>query len=172
MTELGGYLALLGGLGTGLGMILGGIAADRLGRADARWRMLVPMIGALGMGPLMVLQYFVPGAGLSLAAGVLTLLLGHAFYAPVVACAQSLSPANLRALTASFTLMSFNLVGMLGPLVTGVISDYLIETRGMAADSLRYAIASAVVLAPWAAFHYWRAARLLPTELPGETQAG
>jgi hypothetical protein len=51
-----------------------------------------------------------------------------------------------------------NLVGVgLGPFVTGAISDYLIRNYGLAAASLRYAIASAMVVAVLSAALWWRA---------------
>ena len=164
--ELGTYLAVMTGAGSSLGMIMGGVTADRLGHADVRWRMLVPMIGALGFVPLLFAQFLVVDLYLSLALGVLTLLLAHAFYAPTVACVQTLAPANLRAFASAIMVTTFTIFGMsLGPLGTGLISDYLITKHGMATESLRYAIVSCAVFALWAAYHYFRASQLLPGDV-------
>jgi hypothetical protein len=59
-----------------------------------------------------------------------------------------------------------NIVGLgLGPLVTGMISDRLINHYGLGNDSLRYAIAASAVVALWGAAHFMRAAFFVREEL-------
>ena len=65
---------------------------------------------------------------------------------------------RMRALTSAMLVLIVNLVGVgLGPFVTGAISDFLIRSYGLAAASLRYAIASAMLVAVLSAILWWRA---------------
>ena len=165
---IAGYMALATGLGGGTGIYLAGALADRLGRRDPRWYMWVPGIAAGATGPLMLVQYLVPSLGVSLAVGALTATLVNSFLPPLVATAQSLVGAGLRAFTSSVLVLVVNIVGLgLGPLVTGAISDKLIGAYGMQANSLRYAIAAAALATLWSAWHFRRAAAYLPSEMAG-----
>jgi membrane protein implicated in regulation of membrane protease activity len=66
----------------------------------------------------------------------------------------------MRALTSAMLVLIVNLLGVgLGPLVTGAVSDHLIASHGSAASSLRYAIASAMLVAVLSAILWWRASR-------------
>jgi len=164
--EIAGHLALLSGLGGGLGVYLGGVVADRLARRDARWYMWVPALAAIVAVPLMLLQYFTHNPALSLLAGFLPATLLSSFLAPLVATAQSLVSANLRAFTSAVLVLLVNIVGLgLGPLVTGMLSDFLVSTYGLTHDSLRYAIAASAVFAVWGAAHFARAGHFLRDEL-------
>ena len=63
-------------------------------------------------------------------------------------------------------LLVFNLIGLgLGPFVTGLLSDLLADRYGMATDSLRYAVSSAIVLSLLASALFWKASGYLPAEL-------
>jgi MFS family permease len=165
--ELGGYLALLSGLGGGLGVYLGGAATDRLGRRDSRWYMWLPAIAAVAAVPMMMIQYFTTTPRLSLLAGFVPAMLLSLFLAPLVATAQSLVPATLRAFTSAVLVLVVNIIGLgLGPLITGMISDLLVSRYGFGNESLRYAIPASAVMALWGALHFMRAAAYLRDELP------
>ena len=133
--------------------------------------MWVPAVAAAATAPLMLIQYLVPDLDVSLVAGALTASLVNAYLPPLVATAQSLVGAGLRAFTSSVLVLVVNIVGLgLGPLVTGALSDRLIAAYGMQTDSLRYAIAAAALAALWSAWHFRQAATYLPAELPGVRQ--
>ena len=167
MTEIATHMALLSGLGGGLGVYLGGALVDRLGRRDARWYMWVPAIAALAAVPVMVIQYFTALPQLSLLAGFIPALCLSSFLAPLVATGQMLVPATLRAFTSAVLALVVNIVGLgLGPLVTGMLSDLLIAHYGLGNDSLRYAITASAVAALWGAAHFLRAATFIRNELP------
>lgn len=162
MQELAGKLALLTGAGTAIGVLLGGTLADRLGRRDPRWYMWVPAIAAAGAVPFMMIQYFASNAQLSLLTGVVPTALVSSFMAPLVATAQSLVSPRMRAFTSAVLALTVGIIGLgLGPLVTGMLSDFLIHSYGMEKDSLRYAIAASAVPAAWACAHFLRAAHHL-----------
>jgi MFS family permease len=173
MTEIAAHMALLSGIGGGLGVYLGGALVDRLGRRDARWYMWVPAIAALAAVPVMMIQYFTALPRLSLLAGFVPALCLSSFLAPLVATGQMLVPATLRAFTSAVLALVVNIIGLgLGPLVTGMLSDFLITHYGLGNDSLRYAITASAVAALWGAAHFMRAARFIRDELPRPTKDG
>jgi hypothetical protein len=80
------------------------------------------------------------------------------YFAPIVSAAHMLVLPRMRALTSAMLVLIVNLVGVgLGPLVTGTISDLLVRSYGLAATSLRYAIAAAMFVAVISAVLWWRA---------------
>ena len=169
MRDIATPLALVTGIG-GLGAYLGGVLADRLARVDARWYMWLPGFAALLAVPLMMLQYFTASYHVSIVTGVLTAMLLNSFLAPLVATAQSLVSATLRAFTSAVLVLCVNLLGLgLGPLVTGMLSDLLISRFGLEHTSLHYAIAASALAALWGAAHFMRAAVYLRDELPKAT---
>jgi len=140
--------------------------ADRLARRDARWYMWLPALAAITAVPFMMVQYFTGNFRLSLLVGFVPATLLSSFLAPLVATAQSLVPANLRAFTSAVLVLVVNIVGLgMGPLITGIISDVLVSDYGLGRDSLRYAIAASAVGAVWAAVHFMRSAFFLRNEL-------
>ncbi len=164
--DLGGYLALISGVGGGIGVLLGGVAAARLGKIDSRWYMWVPAIAATAAVPFIFAQYFLDNARLSLALAFVPAILLNSFVPPLVATAQSLVPANQRAFTSAVLVLIVNIIGLgLGPYVTGAISDLLTSSFGMEQNSLRYAIPSATIVLLWGVAHLLRAAASLPEEL-------
>jgi MFS family permease len=164
--ELGPQLALLSGLGSGLGVYFGGLIADRLARRDKRWYMWVPAFAAIGAVPFMCAQYFAPSWHGSLLLGYVPAILLSSFLAPLVATAQSLVPATLRAFTSAVLVLVVNIIGLgLGPLVTGLLSDLLTTRYGMGLDGLRYALIASAIPALWSAVHFARAAHFLRAEL-------
>jgi MFS family permease len=119
---------------------------------------MVPGFGVLAVAPVGLVQYLTTNMVLSIACGVITSAAVVFYFAPIVSAAHMLVLPRMRALTSAMLVLIVNLVGVgLGPLVTGAISDHLIETYGLAAASLRYAIASAMFVAVISAILWWRA---------------
>jgi hypothetical protein len=87
------------------------------------------------------------------------------YLAPVLSQTQSLVSLRMRAVASSLMLLIINVIGLLiGPPVTGLISDLLRASQG--SDSMRYALLIvSVVLLPIAAFGYWRAGRTIDIDL-------
>lgn len=156
------YLALITGIGGGLGTFLGGVLADRAGKRDARWYLRVPAIASLLMLPSGLLQYFAATAQTSLAIGFASALLLHIYLAPIVATSQTLVAPQMRAFTSAMLVLVVNLLGMgLGPLATGAISDALAAHLGMRTESLRYAISLSLGACLAASAFFWLASRFL-----------
>ncbi|HEY2661288.1 MAG TPA: MFS transporter [Caulobacteraceae bacterium] len=166
------YLALMFGLGGGAGQMAGGYVADLLGRRDRRWYLWLPGLAGLALIPAAAAQLLAPSAMASVWFGFGPAVLTMVYFAPIVAVAQSLVAAPMRAFTTATLVLVVNLIGLgLGPLFTGAISDLLTSRYGLGADGLRYAMLSALVCAPAAAFAFWRSAKWVMQELPEDLGA-
>lgn len=158
-------LALMNGLGSALGMYLGGRLSDHFGSKDPRNRARVVAVALFAMVPFAFLQYWVSSAEWSFALGAVALTLMLVYFGPIVAIAHLLVPANMRAFTSAVLMLVLNLFGLgLGPLATGFASDLLAARFGMATDSLRYALSGAILFSLLGGVLFWRASNLLPSE--------
>ncbi|MDB5429843.1 MAG: transporter [Caulobacter sp.] len=164
LATIGGFLALLVGVGGIFGTLVGGALADRLARKDPRWYMWLPAGATLLIAPFGMAQYFVNNASLSLMFAAGPAVLVAVYLGSVNSVSQSLVAANMRAFTSATLVLTVNLLGLaLGPLITGAVSDLVVSRFG--ADSLRYAISISLVFNILASFLYLLAARALPSEL-------
>jgi predicted MFS family arabinose efflux permease len=157
VAEAANYLALIFGIGGGLGTFLGGFLTDRIGKADARWYLRLPALASLLIVPLGLGQYLAPTPEASLGFGFAVILLVHVYLAPIVATAQTLVPAEMRAFTSAVLVLTVNLLGMgLGPMMTGAISDVLSGHYGVeSGQALRYAIGASLAPCLAASWLFW-----------------
>ena len=162
--EVGTALALIIGLGGGLGIYLGGVLADRMAQRDERWRMWLPA-GAMWLSlPFGFVVYTTDHTALALALFVFPVFLGLLYQAPALALAQSLSTPKMRATAAAVLLFLINIIGLaLGPPATGLLSD-LLEPR-FGDDALRYAILITSLVLTGSGVHFWLASRTLREDL-------
>jgi len=83
---------------------------------------------------------------------------------PTYAMAQALAPARMRAMASALVVFLLNLVGMgLGPLLVGVLNDWLEPTYG--ASAVRYSLMFAAVPHALAAIFNLLAVRTLREDL-------
>jgi MFS family permease len=163
------FLALAIGLGGGLGQFVGGNLCDRLGRRDRRWYMWLPALASALLIPVSLAVYLVDDTRVSMAFGVVQMVLLNIWFAPIVATAQMLVPSQMRAFTSAMLVLIVNILGLsLGPLLTGMISDALQPTLG--AQSLRYAILASQVMSVVAALCFFRSGQHLVRELEGASR--
>ena len=147
-----------------LGLWASGFAGDRLGRRDPRWYCWIPALASSLSVPLVLAFLFAPGletatAFLIPAAFFNTMWLGN-FNAVV----QGVARPRMRAVASALNVALNSAVGLgLGPPAVGWLSDRLQPSLG--ADSLRYAMACAVLGALWASIHGLLAARTLRVDL-------
>lgn len=162
--EIATWLALLSGIGGGIGLYASGILADRLGRIDVRWYLWVPALAGLLTLPSLCTQYlFAPSASASFAVGFVSAMLTNAFISPMSATAQSLVRPDQRALVAACVVAVAGFLGtVLGPLVTGILSDVFAARFGPGPDGLRYALVLAGLVSTLGAALLWLGARDLP----------
>ncbi len=163
--QAGTWLALFAGFGA-LGTALGGYAADRLSvrASDRRWYMWTPGLATLAIIPFQFLAYLTPDLRVALPSFAVMMFLAAVFFGPSFAMTQALATLRMRSVATSLLLFVQTLIGLgLGPLLTGMMSDYLAPTSG--ADSLRYALVAVGLANIWSAAHYLWGARSLRADL-------
>jgi predicted MFS family arabinose efflux permease len=167
--DVGMSLALIIGIGGGIGNFLGGVFADRWSVSNPRGRMYVPaiaMFSSVVFAPL----YLVEDTGLALALFCIPAFLGLMYQAPCFAVTQFLATPKMRATAAAALLFVINIIGLgLGPLVTGALSDALEPRFGD--QSLSYALFFVHLVYLWSGIHFWLASRTLPEDLAGVGRA-
>jgi MFS family permease len=161
--EIGSWLAGVSALGM-IGTFLGGRLSDRLGGADPRWSMWLPAIStavAIPFYALFLLSSTMP-AGFGFY--VFATFFGAMWAAPCFAMVQGLARVSMRATAAALLSLTLNLMGLgLGPLLVGVLSDWLTPEYGR--EALRYALLVLLVAHAWAGVHHLLAARTLREDL-------
>src|SRR5262249_45433326 len=163
--EAGNWLALFAGIGA-LGPARGGYAAARLSvrTSDRRWYMWTPGLATMTMIPFQFFAYLMPNLRLVLPSFAVMMFLAAVFFGPSFAMTQALATLRMRSVATSLLLFVQTLIGLgLGPLLTGVISDYLAPSSGT--NSLRYALAAVGLANVWSAVHYFYGARSLRMDL-------
>lgn len=140
------YMALVSGIGGGIGIYLGGFLSDRLGSRDPRWRVLVMAYSIAAMLPFAIVQYLTPSLTVSLLCGAAVSTLMLCYYGPILAVVHSMVPGSMRAFTAAVLLLTFNIVGLgLGPSITGLLSDLLQPWFRAPGASVGYALIIALI---------------------------
>lgn len=125
LAQAGLLLGILSAVSVTIGVLGGGMVADRLGRHDRRWLLWTPAIGLALSGPIYVAAVTMQ----SLTAAVIGLMIASVgaftYYSPTIASIQDMAPPRMRA-SASF-LFSFAMILIgagLGPVVAGALSDH------------------------------------------------
>jgi len=163
-TEIGLYAGLIIGIAGALGTLVGGYLADRLGQNDKSWYMKVSAYSALIAIPFLLIYYFHPSTTVILVALFIGYLLISTFLGPSIAITHSLVPPHMRAFSSSILFLVLNLIGLgLGPLVVGMISDYLQPTFGD--QSLRWALVSTVIVSVVAILLFFKASQYIEDDL-------
>ena len=161
LADVASWLAIMNGLGGGIGIYLGGRLSDAAGSRNPAGRVWVSAVAMVLMVPAAIVQFLIPSLAASLAFGFIATMLMFFYYGPIIGVPQSIVPPRIRALTSAVTLLIFNLFGLgLGPAVTGFLSDYL-AAGGLPDTSLRYALATVVLFSlagagsiAWASRYY------------------
>ena len=162
--EVGQILALLIGIGGGIGTALGGHFADRLGKRDVRWNFWLIVILALVGLPFSVGAYLATDATLAIILLAFPVSVGALYFGPTLAMLHTLVRPEMRSLASAILLFINNIIGLgLGPLMIGVLSDYFSTDYG--ARALPYAMVTSALLALWASVHLWLAAGTLRTDI-------
>lgn len=163
-SSVGLYLGTAIGACGGIGVLMGGVIADKCVRHGLR-RPLV--IGAAAMSlsiPMAVGSLFAPSVG---AAGVfvaVTALLWGIPGGAVLAAQYSVVTSRMRAAAGSIAIFLSSVLGFgLGPFSVGIVSDLLAPSLGAA--SLRYALLLPVVATVFTVVALLAAAKVLPDDL-------
>ena len=162
--EVGFWLAISIGIGGGIGAFSGGFIVDKLVKKDQRWYMWIGIVSIILTIPFSfytlftdnktgaAMCYFIPNVLFSLNMGA------------ILTVTQGVVGVQQRALSSAVYYFVLNLVGMgLGPLVVGMLSDYLTPTYGQ--FSLRYALFMVSVVYMICIYFYWKAGEHLVEEM-------
>jgi MFS family permease len=139
LSEIGFVIGPVRGAMGIFGMIVGGLLADRLGRRDARWRLLTAGAACLLAGPSEILFLFSDNWALVLFGLMLTSLLTTSAAGPVYAACVSVAKPRMRATAMAVCLLLAGMAGQIfGPLAVGVLNDLLQPALGEI--SVRYSL--------------------------------
>ncbi len=163
--EVGSWLALILGAGGAVGLLVGGLLAQRLAVQDARWYNWVPAGAALIAVPFAFATFSADNPTTALWFFVIPGFLATVYLGNTLAMVHGLVGLRMRALASAILFFVLNLIGLgLGPFSVGVLSDYLEPSEGV--ESLRYALLYLVPAASiWSAAHFMLAARHLRADL-------
>lgn len=165
--EIGIWLGLVAGIAGMIGAFGGGYLADKLTNktGDVDWQIRVPLYSTLVTIPFLLVAYlYMDNAYSSIIAMIIPYIAGGMFLAPCISMTHGLVSLRMRALASAILFLVLNLVGLgLGPLATGVLSDYLRPEFGDA--SIRYALALMVMVNLWCALHYLFSMKTLKEDL-------
>lgn len=138
-------------LAAGLGMIFGGMLADRLSRHNQRNRLLVPMVYALISGVILLVAFSLPNSPLQLVVIACGLLIGGGFAGPSGAVVSDVTHASIRASALATLVLANNIVGLApGPFITGLLADLF---------NLQVAMSVVPLVSLGAAYAYYRASQ-------------
>ncbi len=164
--EIGTALALLIGVGGGLGTFVGGYLADRLGAKDVRWNLWVISIAVVGAMPFTFGVYLSTSSWASLVFFIVPALAGAIYLGPSLAMFQALVPLRMRTVASAILLFIINIIGLgLGPQTVGIVSDLLTDRFGL--EALRYSLLIVGFVNLWSGLHFWIASRTLASDLAG-----
>ena len=163
--ELGTLLAMISGVGGAVGVIAGGILADKLALRDKRWYVWVPAAAGVISVPFMAAVYIADTAYIALLLSIIPGLLHNVYLGSTIATTHGLVGLRMRALSSAILFLILNIIGLgLGPLLVGMLSDLLQASEG--SHSLRQAML--YLLPPimaWSTIHFLLAARSLRADL-------
>lgn len=158
-SEIGMWLAGLSLCGSFVGVVIGGIFTERLGKLDIRWFLWVPALASLLSIPFAAFCFIHDNHVIALIVYVVPSILGHVFLGPAYGMAQNLAGTRMRAFASTILLFMGVLIGQgLGPQFVGVVSDALYEQTTLGDESLRYALLSALSFSAFATVFYLMAA--------------
>jgi predicted MFS family arabinose efflux permease len=137
--EIGFRMAMLAGVGAGIGTLITGAIISRLAKGDVRWNAWGPIIGMAISVVLWTVAFLSRDLTSMTLASIVPFALTGMYLGPVYAMAQGLVPVRMRATSAAVMFFTVSIFGIgAGPLVTGIWSDVFRPEFG--AESLRYAL--------------------------------
>jgi len=162
--EIGTWLALASGGGGALGIWLGGVITDRFGKDDKRWYMWIPTISILVSIPFTLLILLSSHKYVVLFGVLMTRILWNFYLGPCIAMAHSMVGLKMRALTSAILFLFLNLIGLgLGPLIIGMISDFLNADYGN--ESLRWALSIGLIMNVLVIYLFWSSAKFIRSDI-------
>lgn len=161
------FLASLLLIGGSIGMLAGGMFADRLSPRDRRWNAWLPAIAWALTAPCFAIGLMADSLWLAWPFLLLANGLNILWFGPLVSAIQNLVAPAMRASASGAYLVINNLIGLgVGPLLMGAISDRLKAEYGV--ESLRLAAVGCLVFYLIAALLAVLAARNIRSDWVGD----
>jgi predicted MFS family arabinose efflux permease len=162
--EIGYWLSFSIGIGSGLGYFLGGYFADKIGKNEKRWYLWLPAASLLLAIPFSSVILFASNTKIALIFISIPAFLVSFYLAPCIAVTHGLVGLRMRAMSSAILLFVLNIIGLgCGPLVTGMVSDYLKPSMG--AESIRWALSTTFIANILGAIFFFMAAKTIREEL-------
>ncbi len=157
IAQIAGVIGPVRGFLGAAGILAGGLLIDRLASHQIAWRVRLPAIACLLVGPAELLFLLADQRWLWLTGFGLTSLLTLVHQAPVFAATVNVARIRTRALAIALLLTAAGLLGQAaGPAIVGALNDYLAPEHGLAA--IRYSLLLVAVTPVLAGIALWRAA--------------
>lgn len=139
LAEIAATIGPIRGILGGIGVLGGGLLIDRLARRDERWRLGLPALACILVGPAEVLFLLGNGKSAWMTGFALAALFTLVHQPAVFAVTLDVARVNMRAVSTSIVILFANLFGQaVGPLIVGMVSDHLHPLFGD--TSIRYAL--------------------------------
>jgi predicted MFS family arabinose efflux permease len=163
--ELGTWLALIMGFGGAVGVLCGGLVADRLAPRDKRWYVWLPALAGLIALPFIGFVYVAEGPYTALLLMVVPAVMSNVYLGNAIATTHGLVGLRMRAMSSAILFLILNIIGLgAGPWTVGMVSDYLAPAFGD--ESLRMAMLYVLpVMAFWSLSHFYLASKTLRADL-------
>jgi len=150
---VGTNLALIIGIGSGIGLFMGGIIADRWAQRNYKAPLWVCVFVAVLAAPFFAFAILAGTSENIFYYLVVPFLLNLAWMGPNWAMVQAVAPVHTRATASAIVLLSINLFGLgVGPLLIGVASDFF-ASQGVS-NPLQYALLFGPLMSALAAVFY------------------
>jgi sugar phosphate permease len=163
-TQVGTILALMIGIGGGIGTMLAGILSDRMGKKDVRWNMWLVGIVGIVAAPFSVMGYLATTGQSALLWLLIPTVVGAFYFGPTLAMLHTLVKPEMRSLASAILLFINNIFGLgIGPLMVGMMSDALTPHYGV--QGLGIALALMVLIGLWGSIHYLVGGRSLARDI-------
>jgi len=161
--EAGTYLGVARGPVGVIGIILGGVLAERLGRRDERWRVWVPALGILLSIPMEIVYLTAGPLWLAVAGMMVSTLFTSMHMGPLYAILMNVARVRMRAMATATFMFFGNLTGLtLGPLGVGFLNDLMAPDLGDYA--IRYSLLIATGFALAGGILMWRGSRYVAAD--------
>jgi len=167
--EVGVLLAIFGGGGGIIGVLLGGRLADRLGANDTRWYLWTPAIAGTIALPLTFPYLLLDNTAVAIGLLFVVTILINTYLGPCIAMSHALVPPAMRSFTSAILFFVLNFIGLgMGPLTAGLLSDYFSKSYGD--DGLRYAMIVVGLISTLGVLMFFMAARNIRADLELRTR--
>lgn len=164
LATIGIILGLIAAFAGGSGTFMGGYLTDKLAKKDIRWYFWLPALAILINIPIAIFVFFAGNTQAILGATVISYFLSALYLGPAIGITHNLVPAKMRAFASAVLFFVLNTIGLgFGPLVIGILSDWLEPTYGV--DALRWAFTATLLTGVISAILFYIAAKHYKNDL-------